>query len=316
MTLRILVLFLFFLPGGARRSHRIDVSRDHAQQDNTIANRFQALTLVREAFTPGGFGARIDHRVGLQAGALRKLSKQDRRRADPRLSALAQDVESKGVMHRLGKHLFHKQPASSAIADPSKDIELQEAAQEVRDFARTFGEEEAEFADKWLTRVMATEDPKARLHIMDECFIDSTLDCQGLDYALRRFRMLLAPYTAVVENAKQHVRALAAEFDVSTQKSVEGWMRQVELGMTVMYPHEFAEECVIDASSEDCFKFEQALRDYKSAAAQWFQPENYEVTMPEADLSGLYEAGGESNSPKSFSHLPFGAHTGVTPDLV
>merc|ERR1712224_532863 len=92
--------------------------------------------------------------------------------------------------------------------------------------AGTFGKKEKDFADKWLNKVMATGDPKSRLDILDECFVDLTtsddnddgLDCQGLEDALRRFRMLLAPHTAVVKVAKTHVRELAVNFDDSKKK--------------------------------------------------------------------------------------------------
>jgi len=160
----------------------------------------------------------------------------------------------------------------------SQDFALQATAREVRYIARTFGKAEGEFADKWLTRVMASEDPKARLDILDECFIDMTLDCEGLEDALRRFRMLLAPHTAMVKNAKQHVRALAAKFDAPKQRFVELWMEKVERGQPAEDPSEVLDECLIAVSlggarSRDCFDFEQALRNYKTAADLWaFQP--------------------------------------------
>merc|ERR1711937_916016 len=90
-----------------------------------------------------------------------------------------------------------------------------------------------------------TEDPKARLDILDECFIDLTLDCQGLEDALRRFRMLLAPHTAMVKNAKQHVWALAAKFDAPKQRFVEAWMKKVEHGQPAEDPGEVLDECLI-----------------------------------------------------------------------
>jgi hypothetical protein len=103
------------------------------------------------------------------------------------------------------------------------------AAKEVIDIARSFGSAEGHFADKWVSRVMATEDPKMRLDILDECILDmksgmNAPDCQGLDKALRRFRMLVAPHTALVKNAKQHVRALAMKFDAAKKRAVELWI--------------------------------------------------------------------------------------------
>jgi len=181
---------------------------------------------------------------------------------------------SEDVQRRVMERLFRKPPPTPTMADPSEDIALQAAAKEVRDIARTFGRAEADFADKWLTRVMATEDPKVRLDILDECFIDLTLDCRGLEDALRRFRMLLAPHTALVKNAKRHVRALAAKFDLAKQNFVEAWMKKVERAQIVEDPTEVLDECLISSSmggarSRDCFDFEEALRNYKTAADVW-----------------------------------------------
>jgi len=82
MHFRCLCFFLFYVTGGARRSIRIDDSRDDAQQqDNTLANRLEVSAVAREALIPGDFGASFFHRVGLQAGGLRESSKQDGRRA-------------------------------------------------------------------------------------------------------------------------------------------------------------------------------------------------------------------------------------------
>merc|ERR1712078_55537 len=184
------------------------------------------------------------------------------------------------VQRRVVERLFRKQNPLPEVVDVSEDVALQMAAKEVRDIARTFGRAEGEFADKWVKRVMATEDPKARLDILDECFIDLTLDCQGLEDALRRFRMLLAPHTAMVKNAKQHVRSLAAKFhyDGAKQRSVETWMAKIYNGQQAEDPSEVLDECLITANmggarSRDCYDFEEALRNYKATAELWaFQP--------------------------------------------
>jgi hypothetical protein len=187
-------------------------------------------------------------------------------------------IDTEGVQRRVMERLFRKQPPAPAVAEPSEDLALQMAAQEVRAIARTFGKAEGDFADKWLARVMASEDPRDRLSILDECFLDMTLDCQGLESALRRFRMLLAPHTAVVKNAKQNVRALETKFDASKQRAVEAWMARLEHGQAAEDPGEVLDECLISASmggarSRDCFEFEDALRNYKAAADLWaFQP--------------------------------------------
>merc|ERR550514_882653 len=187
-------------------------------------------------------------------------------------------TDTEDVQRRVVERLFRKQKPLPAIVDVSEDVALQRAAMEVRNIARTFGKAEGDFADKWLARVMATEDPKARLSVLDECFIDMTLDCQGLESALRRFRMLLAPHTAVVKNAKNAVRALAMKFDASKQRFVEEWMAKLERGLLVEDPSQVVDECVIaesmgGARSRDCFEFENALRNYKAAENLWaFSP--------------------------------------------
>merc|ERR1719252_176009 len=93
----------------------------------------------------------------------------------------------------------------------------------------------------------------------------------ALEDALRNFRMLLAPHTAMVKNAKQHVRELAAKFDAPKQRFVEIWMAKLEKGQKAEDPSEVLDECLISVSmggarSRDCFDFEEALRNYKTAA--------------------------------------------------
>jgi hypothetical protein len=188
------------------------------------------------------------------------------------------EVVSEDVQRRVMERMFRKTPPAPAMKDPSEDAALQMAANEVRDIALTAGKAEKHFADKWLDRVMATEDPKARLDLLDECFVDysrNTLDnCEALEDALRRFRMLLAPHTAVVKIAKQHVRGLAVEFDEPKKKLVEAWMTKVEKGDVAEDPSEVLDECLISSSmggarSRECFEFEDALRSYKAAADLW-----------------------------------------------
>merc|ERR1719460_520292 len=133
------------------------------------------------------------------------------------------------VQRRVLERLFRKSPPST-VEDTSKDAALQAAAKEVRDIATTFGKPEGEFADKWVAKVMATEDPKARLDIIDECFVDMTLDCQGLEDALRRFRMLLAPHTALVKESKKEVLYQAGKQDGMKKTYIMEWMKKVEKG--------------------------------------------------------------------------------------
>jgi hypothetical protein len=192
-------------------------------------------------------------------------------------------TNTEDVQRRVIERLFRKQAPLPEMADISEDMALQAAAKEVRDIARTFGKAEGDFADRWLKRVMATQDPMARLEILDECFVDlegsiGGLDCKGLDLALRRFRLLLAPHTAPVKNAKQYVRALEAKLDRSKQNHVEAWMNKVDRGGRAEDPSEVLDECLITsrmggARSPDCFEFEEALRGYKAASDVWaFQP--------------------------------------------
>jgi len=177
------------------------------------------------------------------------------------------------VQRRVLERLFRKSPPST-IEDTSKDAALQAAAKEVRDIAATFGKPEGEFADKWVTKVMASEDPKARLDILDECFIDMELDCEGLEDALRRFRMLLAPHTALVIEAKKEVLFQASKQEGAKKAVVETWMAKLEKGEKAQDPSTVLDECLIaDAMggprSKECFEFEEAIRNYKAAAEVW-----------------------------------------------
>jgi hypothetical protein len=174
------------------------------------------------------------------------------------------------VERRAMQRLFRTPPAP-ALEDASK---LQAAAQEVRDIAATFGTREGDFADKWVKKVLATEDPRARLDILDECFLDIDIDCQGLEDALRRFRMLLAPHTALVKEAKKEVLYQAGKQDGMKQAFVEDWMKKVESGEKATDPSDVLDECLISERmggprSKECFEFEEALRNYKAAAELW-----------------------------------------------
>ena len=91
---------------------------------------------------------------------------------------------------------------------------------------------------------MASEDPKARLDILDECFIDMELDCEGLEDALRRFRMLLAPHTALVIEAKKEVLFQAAKQDGVKKALVEEWMAKLEKGEKAEDPSTVLDECL------------------------------------------------------------------------
>jgi hypothetical protein len=176
------------------------------------------------------------------------------------------------VQRRVMERLFRTPPA--ADMDPKKDAALQAAAKEVQDIAATFGKEEGQFAKIWVSKVLASQDPKARLDIIDECFVNMELDCQGLEDALRRFRMLLAPHTALVKEAKKEVLFQASKQDKVKQALVDEWLKKVEAGEPALTPQGVLEECDIStamggARSKDCFEFEEALSNYKAAAGLW-----------------------------------------------
>lgn len=78
MPLRILVLHLLFIPSGARRSIRIDDSRNHAQrQNNRLASGLEVSAEAQEALIPG----RVFFRAGPRSGTLRDGFKQAGRHA-------------------------------------------------------------------------------------------------------------------------------------------------------------------------------------------------------------------------------------------
>jgi len=80
MHLRGLAVFLFFFPGGARRSIRIDHSHyDAQQQNNTLAKGLEVSAEAREALIPLFFGTGVSRQAGLQMGAWRPGSKQNGR---------------------------------------------------------------------------------------------------------------------------------------------------------------------------------------------------------------------------------------------
>jgi len=126
-----LVLFLLGLPGGARRSIRIDGSHHDAQQQrNALANDLEVSAEAREALFPGGFGTGIFRRAGLQAGALREGSQQDGRRA----VHLEQDRAEPWFRSGLRRAEVAFQAASGPEA---YQLPLKEAVRETASFATT-----------------------------------------------------------------------------------------------------------------------------------------------------------------------------------
>jgi len=72
-----LVLLTLLLPGGTRRSFRIDVfQHDAQQQNNTLTEGLDVSAEVREALLPKGFANSLFPRWGLQASASRADRKQ------------------------------------------------------------------------------------------------------------------------------------------------------------------------------------------------------------------------------------------------
>jgi len=73
------VVFLLFLPAGARRSIRIDGSHhDAKQQNNMLANGLEVSAQeAKEEFNPFRLGMGVFHRGGPAAGVLREGSQQD-----------------------------------------------------------------------------------------------------------------------------------------------------------------------------------------------------------------------------------------------
>jgi len=72
MHSRGLVILLLFLPGGARRSIRIDESHHGAQQqNNALANGLESSAESQETLIPGGSSMSVFRRAGPRAGSFR-----------------------------------------------------------------------------------------------------------------------------------------------------------------------------------------------------------------------------------------------------
>jgi len=91
MHLRGLVLFLFVLLGGARRSIRIDDSHHDAQQQHTRANGLGASAVAREALIPVGLRTQVSRLAGPHAVALREGLRSGPRRGKVVLRAVVDD---------------------------------------------------------------------------------------------------------------------------------------------------------------------------------------------------------------------------------
>jgi len=90
--LRLLVILLFFLPGGACRSLRVEDTHHGAQQHNIkLSNGLEVAAESQEAFIPLRFGTGPFLRAGLQKSALHDRLKPVGRRAVPILQYLSHD---------------------------------------------------------------------------------------------------------------------------------------------------------------------------------------------------------------------------------
>jgi hypothetical protein len=176
-----------------------------------------------------------------------------------------------------------------ALADPSGEVAVQAAAYEVFFISRDlFGGPVKDFVDNCMRRVMlTTKDAGKRVEILDTCFQAFPAEYKDtpVEDGMRLFRMLLAPQTANVESAKTEVRARSTKLNRDTAGMVEKWMRKMEVGHPeFLGPTDFAEDCrtvswdPMDVwmpmmprkknsqarSAEDCFLFEESLRNYKA----------------------------------------------------
>jgi len=84
------VLFLVFLPGGARRTIRISGSRHGAlQRNNTLATRLELSAEARDVFAPAGFGT-----GGLPpAGPLPRGVSEDSKQAGHRAAPMSRQIQ-------------------------------------------------------------------------------------------------------------------------------------------------------------------------------------------------------------------------------
>jgi hypothetical protein len=179
------------------------------------------------------------------------------------------------------------------LEDPSGEEAIQAAAYEVFFIARdVFGGPVKDFVDTCMRRVMLTsKKAEMRLPILDACFASFPSEYKDtpVEDGLRLFRMLLAPRTADIENAKKHVRDFTAKLNRYTAASVEKWMGKMEAGKPeYLGPSDFAEDCLTAptrwdpmdlwmplmprkkhetaaaSTANDCFYFEESLRNYKA----------------------------------------------------
>jgi hypothetical protein len=178
------------------------------------------------------------------------------------------------------------------LADPSGEEAIHAAAYEVFFIARDlFGGPVKDFVDTCLKSVtLTTKDAEKRVEILDTCFYAFPAEYKDtpVEDGLRLFRMLLAPRTANLANAKKDVRAQTTKLNRRTAASVEKWMHGMEAGKGEFYgPNDFVEDCLNDPdgwdlmdvwmpimprkkqatqsrSDSECFTFEEALRNYKA----------------------------------------------------
>jgi hypothetical protein len=198
-----------------------------------------------------------------------------------------------GDGRKVIERIFRTPATGPPLEERSESELLKAAAAEVRQAAATFGTKEQEFTNEWLEKVMKTEDPNSRLEIMDECFVSYFEgdfmggDCQRLEDALRKFRILLAPETGIVKAARARCREVAGRFGKDEVGFVDKWLEKIDNAKDTD-EGVIMDECIMTAKmggeeSLDCFELEESLRNYRAAIRVWQDEDRW---SPEVSYKG------------------------------
>jgi len=209
-------------------------------------------------------------------------------RAPPVVASANANTVWSGDGRKVIERLFRQPASGPPLIERSENELLTAAAAEVRQAASTFGPEQRKFADEWLDKVLKTEDSSSRLEIMDECFVSyfdgdylgAGGDCMRLEDALRKFRILLAPETGIVKQARQRVREVAGRFGGDEVTFVDKWLAKVDSAKDTDEEGVIMDECIMTAKmggeqSLDCYELEESLRNYRTAIRVWQQEEQW-----------------------------------------